>query len=198
MNNIAREDHSFSLVPRVPSRSSYRLHEKLRMTAWWMVEALFFRPSLHKMNRFRCFLLRCFGAQVGEGTFIHSKARIWFPWNLKIGRNGGIGFDALIYNLGKVEIGDYATVSQRVHINTASHDYSEPEFPLVTRPVSIAAGAFVGTDSYIGWGVHIGKMTVIGARSVVVSDQPDFYVCVGHPCKPYKQFEMKRQPANHE
>jgi putative colanic acid biosynthesis acetyltransferase WcaF len=149
------------------------------------------------MNKWRCFLLRSFGAQVGVNTFINSRAKIWLPWNLKIGSNAGIGFDALIYNLDTVEIGDYATVSQRVHINTASHDYSDPKFQLVTRPVVVGAGAFIGTDSYVGWGVHIGKMAVIGARSVVTSDQPEFTVCVGHPCKPYKKFNMKYLPENH-
>ena len=191
MNKSISAASANNSVPRVPSKSPYSLNEKLRMAFWWLVESLFFKPSFHKMNGMRCLLLRCFGAHVGENTFIHSKAKIWFPWNLKIGSNSGIGFDALIYNLDMVEIGDYVTISHRVHINTASHDYTDPAFPLVTRAIFVGAGAFVGADSYVGWGVRIGKMAVIGARSVVVSDQPDFSVCVGHPCKPYKKFEMK-------
>lgn len=178
-------------IPRVPSRSPYRFSEKLRMAMWWIVEAVFFKTSPHKLNLWRCFLLRLFGARIGKDTFINSRAKIWFPWNLEIGSNAGIGFDALIYNLDKVIIGDYATVSQRVHVNTASHDYSKPDFPLLTRPVFIEAGAFIGTDSYIGWGVTIGEMAVIGARSVVVSDLPAYFVCVGHPCKPFRKFNVK-------
>lgn len=184
-------DLNAKATPRVPSRSPYTFREKLRMASWWFVEATLFRPSLHKMNGFRCWLLRCFGAQIGRNTFIFSSARIWFPWNLNIGSNAGIGFDALIYNLDRVEIGDFATVSQRSHVNTGSHDYTDPRFPLVTRPVTIGAGAFIGADSYIGWGVHIGQMVVVGARSVVVSDLPDYTVCVGHPCKVVKSFEMR-------
>ena len=178
-------------VPRVPSKSPYVLSQKIKMTTWWFVESLLFKPSFNKMNWLRCSLLRCFGADIGKNTFIHNKARIWFPWNLKIGSNSGIGFDALIYNLDMVEIGDYVTISHQVHINTASHDYTDPEFPLMTRRIFIDSGAFVGADSYIAWGVNIGMMTVIGARSVVISNQPDFTVCFGHPCKPYKKFEMK-------
>lgn len=179
------------IVPRVPSKSPYSFKTKVRMAAWWFVEAVFFRPSLHKMNTWRCFLLRCFGAAVGVNTFINSRAKIWFPWNLKIGSNAGIGFDALIYNLDTVIIGDYATVSQRVHVNTGSHDYSDPDFPLVTRPVLIKSGAFIGADSYIGWGVVIGEMAVVGARSVVVNDLPGYTVSVGHPCTPKKGYVMK-------
>ncbi len=198
MKGIVQTNNPTDTVPRINSSSPYSLFEKIRMSAWWLVEALFFRTSIHKMNAFRCQLLRWFGAEIGDNTFIHSKAKIWFPWNLKIGSNGGIGFDALIYNLDVVEIGDYAIISQRVHINTASHDYRDPAFPLITRPIVVGAGAFVGADSYIGWGVHIGKMAVIGARSVVTSDQPEFTVCFGHPCKPYKAFKMKNTLEDHE
>ena len=180
-----------TVIPRVPSKSLNSTRLKLKMALWWFIEGFLFRPSLHKMNGLRCFLLRFFGAKVGKNTFINSRAKIWYPWNLEIGSNGGIGFDALIYNLDKVIIEDYATVSQRVHINTGSHDYTNPAFPLVTRPIHIGAGAFIGADSYVGWGVNIGEMAVIGARSVVVSDMPSYTVSHGHPCRPYKKFEMK-------
>lgn len=185
--------NSPSHIPRVPSPSPYSLKEKILMATWWFVEAVAFRPSLHKMNKWRCFLLRLFGASVGSNTFINSRAKIWFPWNLRIGSNAGIGFDALIYNLALVDIGDYATVSQRVHINTGSHDYTAPDFPLVTRPVVIEGGAFIGADSYVGWGVRIGEMAVIGARSVVVSDLPGYTVSVGHPCKPLKTYTVNNE-----
>lgn len=183
-----------SHIPRVPSCSPYSLKEKLFMATWWFVEAIVFRPSPHKMNQWRCFLLRLFGAQVGSNTFINSKAKIWFPWNLKIGSNAGIGFDALIYNLAPVDIGDYATISQRVHVNTASHDYTDTAFALVTKPIVIGAGVFIGADSYVGWGVSIGEMAVVGARSVVVSNLPQYTVSVGHPCKPIKTYTMKNEP----
>lgn len=157
------------------------------MALWWVIEGLLFRPSLHHMNGIRCGLLRLFGARVGSNTFIHASAKIWFPWNLEIGSNAGIGFDALIYNLDKVKIGDFATISQRCHINTGSHDYEDSKFKLLTRPVTIGPGAFVGTDTYVGWGTNIGEMCVVGARSVVTSDLPSYHVCVGHPCKPIKR-----------
>ncbi|MDA8414143.1 MAG: WcaF family extracellular polysaccharide biosynthesis acetyltransferase [Desulfobacteraceae bacterium] len=169
------------------SHSQYSLAEKLKMALWWFVEALLFRPSLHKMHAWRRFLLKIFGAKLGNGSSVHATAKIWFPWNLEMGNNSGIGFDALIYNLDKIKIGDFVTVSQRTHINTGSHDYTVPEFTLVTAPVHIESGAFIGTDSYINMGVTIGKMAVIGARSVVTKDMPENMICVGHPCKPIKQ-----------
>lgn len=180
------------MVPRVPAKSPYSFREKLLMTLWWFVEATLFRPSLHKMNRWRVFLLRIFGAQVGQNTFIHSKAKIWFPWNLSIGANAGIGFDALIYNLAPISIGDFATVSQRCHLNTGSHDYERADFPLITRPIKVGEGAFIGADTYVAWGTHIGEMAVIAARSVVTKDIPPYVVAAGHPCVPKRKFQVKQ------
>lgn len=175
---------------RIRSISPYSIREKIKMQLWWIVQATIFRWSLHKMNAWRCMLLRIFGAQVGCGTFIHPTAKIWFPWNLSIGSNAGIGFDALIYSLDKVTIGDFATVSQRCHLNTGSHEYRDESFPLITKPISIEYAVFVGADSYLGMGVRIGSCAVIGARSVVVKDMPNGYLCVGHPCKPIKKIDF--------
>lgn len=172
---------------RIPSKSPYSLKDKLRMAAWWTVEKLIFRNTPHKFNFLRCFILRRFGARIGKNTFIFSSARIWFPWNLEIGSNSGIGFDALIYNLDKIFIGEFATISQRCHLNTGSHDFTKPEFPLITSPIHVKDGAFVGTDSYIGMGVTLGEYCVVSARSVVNRDLPAGFVCGGHPCKPYRR-----------
>ncbi|RYF46866.1 MAG: putative colanic acid biosynthesis acetyltransferase, partial [Cytophagaceae bacterium] len=46
--------------------------------------------------------------------------------------------------------------------------------------------AWVAAEVFIHPGVTIGNGCVIGARSVVVSDMPQWMVCTGHPCKPLK------------
>ena len=176
-------------VWRVPYKSPYTLRDKFKMSLWWFVEALFFKPSLHKMNGWRCFLLRLFGAKIGANTFIQASAKIWFPWNLEIGVHSGFGFDALIYNLDKVIIGDYSTVTHRCHVNTGSHDFSDPAFALVTKPVTIGDNVFIGADSYISPGIDISDMVIVGARSVATKNLPSNMICVGHPCQPIKERE---------
>ena len=113
------------------------------------------------------------------------------PWNLTMGERSAIDFDVLIYSLDKVVIGDYVSISYKANINTGSHDHSDPHFALITKPVTIKSGAFIGTESYIAPGVTIGQMAVIGARSVVTKDMPSDMICFGHPCKPYKRREKK-------
>lgn len=174
------------MIVRKPSKKQFSTKIKVKAAVWWAVEAILFRPSLHPMNEWRCFLLRLFGAKIGENTFINSRAKIWFPWNFEIGSNSGVGFDALVYSLDKVIVGDYSTISQRCHVNTGSHDYMDPEFALVTKAVHIGDSVFLGADAYVNYGVSIANSVVVGARSVVVNDLPESTVCVGHPCKPIK------------
>ncbi|MGK7896158.1 MAG: colanic acid biosynthesis acetyltransferase WcaF, partial [Xenococcus sp. (in: cyanobacteria)] len=37
---------------------------------WWFVQAIAFPLSLHNFNNFRCWLLRLFGAKIGQGVII--------------------------------------------------------------------------------------------------------------------------------
>lgn len=152
-----------------------------------LVQGTLFKFSPHKLNKFRIWLLRQFGADIGNYCFVHPNATIYMPWNLIMGERSAIDFDAMIYNLDKVMIGDFVSISYKVNINTGSHDYRDPYFKLITKPVIIQSGAFVGTESYIAPGVTIGEMAVIGARSVVTRDMPSDMICFGHPCKPYKE-----------
>lgn len=171
---------------RAPQGSQFSTRTRLKVGLWWLVQAVLFRPSLHHMHGWRRFLLRLFGAKMGQGSGVHASVKIWYPGNLAIGANSGIGFDTIIYNLGQVTIGDRVSVAHRTHLNTGSHDINDADFGLVTKPIAIASGAFIGTDTYIGPGVEIGEMAVIGARSVVTRSMPAGMVCYGHPCRPIK------------
>ncbi len=58
--------------------------------------------------------------------------------------------------------------------------------PLVARPIVIGENAWLGADVFVGPGVTIGELCVVGARSVVVKDLPPGTVCAGNPCRVLK------------
>jgi putative colanic acid biosynthesis acetyltransferase WcaF len=58
--------------------------------------------------------------------------------------------------------------------------------PLVTAPIVIGDNAWLAADVFVGPGVTIGELSVVGARSVVVRDLPAHAVCVGQPCRPIR------------
>ena len=170
-----------------PSKSAFNKKTKIKLALWLIVQKTLFQFSPHKLSRFRIVLLNLFGANVAKSCFIHPSSVIYMPWNFSMGERSSIDFDSIVYSLDKVVLGDYVSISYKVNINTGTHDLSDPYFELITKPVFIDSGAFIGTEVYISPGVSIGKMSVIGAKSVVTKDMPVNMICFGSPCKPYKK-----------
>ena len=65
--------------------------------------------------------------------------------------------------------------------------------PLVSKPVSIGDGCWIGEKVCILPGVTIGKKCVIGAGSVVTKSIPDYSIAVGNPAKVVKQYNFETQ-----
>ena len=125
--------------------------------------------------------MRVFGAEVGRHVHIDPSAKIFIPWNLKIGDWSSVGFDALLYNLGPLTIGRKVTVSQRAHLCGGTHDYRSPTMDLTKSPISIGDGSWVCADAFVGPGVKVGEGAVVGARAVVVKDVEPGVVVAGNP-----------------
>jgi putative colanic acid biosynthesis acetyltransferase WcaF len=102
---------------------------------------------------------------------------------LKIGDNAWVGDFAELYNLGDIEIGADAVVSQNSYICTGSHDYAAPSFDIYAKPIIIEAEAWVAADVFVGPGVRVGRGAVIGARSTLLTDAPEMMIMAGSPAK---------------
>ncbi|HQU09758.1 MAG: putative colanic acid biosynthesis acetyltransferase, partial [Verrucomicrobia bacterium 21-51-4] len=113
-------------------------------------------------------------------------ARIWAPWNLLCEDEACIGDAVQVYNHAKIFIGKRAVVSQGCNLCTGTHDYNDPNFKLIAKPIYIGPHAWIAAESFIHPGITIGEGCVVGARSVVTHDLPEWHICVGHPCHPIK------------
>ncbi|MFI5295178.1 MAG: putative colanic acid biosynthesis acetyltransferase [Thermodesulfovibrionales bacterium] len=167
--------------------------KEITMRVLWSLCSPFFRCSPRPLFGWRRFLLRLFGAKVGRRVHIYNSAIIYMPWNLEIGDWSSIGEYALIYNLGKVTIGKYSTVSHKAHICAGTHDYTDPAMPLLKPPVSIGDQAWVCTDAYVGPGVSMGEGAVAGARAVVVKDVDPWSVVAGNPARVIRKRSFRTQ-----
>lgn len=140
------------------------------------------------MNLWRLFILRLFQAQISGKPFIHQKAIIEHPWNLKIEDKACIGESAHIYNLGYVTIKRGSIIAQEAYICTGTHDFSQKHFPLQTSPVFIEENSFIGARAFILPGILIEKNAVIGACSVVTKDVSKNTLVAGNPAKVIRNF----------
>jgi putative colanic acid biosynthesis acetyltransferase WcaF len=154
---------------------------------WWLVQAIAFPLSLHNFSGFRCWLLRLFGAKIGQGVLIRPTARFTYPWKITIGDHSWVGDDVVFYSVDEIIIGSHTVISQECYLCTGSHNIQQETFPLTTAPIKIGNGAWVATDCFVAPGVTIGANSVIGARSSVFRDIPPQQVAWGTPCKAHYQ-----------
>jgi putative colanic acid biosynthesis acetyltransferase WcaF len=159
----------------------------LRM-CWALVEGSLFRWSPRPWHGFRARLLKLFGAQIAEPrqVVIFPTVKITFPWLLRMAPRSMIGRHVTIYNLATVTLEYGANISQNCHVCAGTHEFNDWSMPLVTKPITIGRNAWVAADVFVGPGVTIGELAVIGARSVVIKDMPAHMICAGNPCRPLK------------
>ncbi len=162
--------------------------EVLLRFVWAFVQATLFRWSPRPFHTFRARLLKWFGANipVPSQVVIFPTARVIYPWRLTLAPRSMVGRNVMIYNLGHITLERGANVSQNVHLCAGTHDFNRWDMPLVTAPIVIGENAWIGADVFVGPGVRIGELTVVGARSVVVRDLPPRKICVGQPCRAIK------------
>ena len=166
---------------------SFSLKNRFNRLVWNFVALIFFRLSPRPFHQWRVFLLRLFGAKIGKGVRVYPAVNVWAPWNLEIGDECGIAGGVTLYNQGKITLGKRSVISQGAHLVAGTHDYTNYGFPLITKPIHIGDHVWVAAEAFVHPGVTIGTGCVIGARSVVVKDMPEWMVCSGHPCKPLKE-----------
>ena len=165
---------------------SFSRRNRLARGIWQLVWLFLFRPSPPPMHAWRCWLLRRFGARIHPTCHIYSSAQIWAPWNLTMESQSCLAPRVICYSMATISLGERAVVSQGVHLCSGSHDYESDSFHLFARPISIGADAWVCAEAFVTPGVSIAEGAVIGARSVVIRNQPAWFVCAGNPCRPIK------------
>lgn len=165
----------------------FRGRSALYVQLWWFVQATLFGMSPQFAYKWRNFLLRCFGASVGDSVIIRPSVRITYPWKVTIKDNAWIGDCVDLYSLGEITIGKNAVVSQKSYLCTGSHDYKSESFDIYAKPIVIEDEVWVATDVFIAPGVTIGQGAVVGSRSSVYHDMPAGMICVGSPAKPMRQ-----------
>jgi len=110
-----------------------------------------------------------------------------------MGNHSCLAGDVDCYSVDKIILGDFATVSQQAMLCTATHDFNDPEFRLVTRPIVIGPRAWIGARAFVGPGVNVGEGAVVGAAAAVFRDVEPWTVVGGNP----SHFLKKRVITEH-
>lgn len=121
-----------------------------------------------------------------EDAFINPPFYCDYGFNIEVGKNFFANYNCTILDVGKVIIGDNCQMAPNVAIYTAGHPVhpdSRNSMYEYGIPVTIGNNCWIGGNSVICPGVHIGDNVVIGAGSVVTKDIPSWSIAAGNPCK---------------
>lgn len=149
----------------------------------WIIGAALFRFSPRPCFAWRRWVLRLFGAKIGQHVHVYPSARIYHPWNLTVGDWSAIGEEVLVYNLGHIKVGQRVTVSHRAQLCAGTHDHTRVDFPLLKQPIEIGDQAWICAAAFVGPGVHVGHGAVVGAAAVVTKDVPGWSIVAGNPAR---------------
>ena len=142
-------------------------------------------------------LLRRFGAQIGQGSELHAPLIVHNALgsyaNLRIGEQCHVGKDVFLDLREAIEIEDQVTVSMRVtiltHLDVGHSPLGTGRMAPREAPVRIRRGAYLGAGCTLLHGVTVGECAVVAAGAVVNRDVPAHSVVAGVPARAIKSLD---------
>ena len=122
---------------------------------------------------------------------VHKNSEVTHPNNIFVGINSKIGIRPgdYIQGNGGLYIGDYVTVSPNCGIITGNHNPLN-HLEHLDKEIVIEDYCWIGMNSMLLPGVHLGPRTVVAAGSVVTKSFPEgFCIIGGNPAKVIKELE---------
>ncbi|MGC9943704.1 MAG: WcaF family extracellular polysaccharide biosynthesis acetyltransferase [Verrucomicrobiota bacterium] len=154
---------------------------KVKEGLWLVVSLLLFRLCPFSFSALKCSVLRFFGAKIGRGVVIKPQVKVTFPWKLEVGDFVWLGEECWLLNLEKIIIKSNVCVSQRSFLCTGSHNFKLPTFDLITKPIVLSEGAWIGAGAWVGPGVTVGEQSVLTACSVATKNLEAGGIYRGNP-----------------
>ncbi|MDD2539602.1 MAG: WcaF family extracellular polysaccharide biosynthesis acetyltransferase [Desulfuromonadaceae bacterium] len=148
---------------------------------WYFINVLFLKNPLNPSSGLKVMFLRIFGAQIGKCVVIKPSISVKYPWNLKVGDYSWIGEYAWFDSLDTIKIGCNCCISQGAYFCTGNHDWTDPAFGLIVKPIIVEDGGWVGARATVLPGVTIGTHSIITAGSVVSKDTEPYMIYSGNP-----------------
>ena len=159
----------------------YRPGSKIKIMLWYFVNVLFFKNSLNVSSGIKVFWLRVFGAKIGSGVIIKPRVNIKYPWKLRIDKHCWIGEDVWIDNLDQVTLESHVCLSQGAFLLCGNHNFKTSTFDLMTAPIILKEGSWVGAKSIVGPGVTLNSHAVLTLGSVATTSLEAYAIYRGNP-----------------
>lgn len=128
--------------------------------------------------------------EIGDYSYIGANTRVWAYKRISIGKHVAISHNCNVFDSNSHAV-DYLE-RQNAHIEFF-HTNKYVEKNVSCKDVVIEDNVWIGANSCIMKGVHIGARSIIGAGSVVVHSIPADCVAAGNPAKVIKKLNDKEE-----
>ena len=150
---------------------------------WFLVSLIFFTSSCLPFTVIKVFILRIFGAKIGKSVVIKPSVNIKYPWKLSLANHVWIGENVWIDNLDNVVIGNNVCISQGAFLLCGNHNYKKDSFDLITKPIIVEDGVWIGAKSTVLPGVTAKSHSILSAGSVTSKNLEPYSIYRGNPAE---------------
>lgn len=163
------------------NNSWYRPGSKVKIVCWNLINILFFLNPFSFYSPLKVWLLRVFGASIGQGVVIKPQVTIKYPWLLSIQDHVWIGEKVWIDNLAQVDIHANVCISQGAMLLTGNHNYKSVSFDLVIGSIMLEEGVWIGAQAVVCPGVSCGIHSILTVGSVASKNLEPYSIYQGNP-----------------
>lgn len=143
-------------------------------------------------DRVRFYLGKITGKTIDAGTTLFPPFHTNLGSFTTIGKNVFINHACSFLDLGGITIEDDVLIGPRVNLVTESHPLDpDDRKALLTKPITIRRGAWIGAGATILPGVTVGENAVVAAGAVVSRDVPANTVVAGVPARIVRSIPQK-------
>ncbi|MGY3765068.1 DapH/DapD/GlmU-related protein [Vagococcus vulneris] len=144
----------------------------------------------HDKDETRAILARITHCPIDDSVDVLLPFLTDFGRHIKLGKDIFINRDAMFVDLGGITIDDRVLIGPRVSLLTVNHfENPEDRRGVITAPIHIKKGAWIGASAVVMPGVTIGKNAIVAANSTVTKDVPDNVIVAGTPARYIRDIE---------
>ena len=144
-----------------------------------------------KAFRFKRFLLRLAGIQIGANSRVCSSVVFLGNGEIKIGDNVWIGPETMLISSSKIIIEDNVDIAPRVFIGTGTHVLADIPGRMagtgLSKDIIVKEGSWIGSNVVIQPGVTIQYMNFVNSGAVVTKNFEKYCLLAGIPAKRIKK-----------
>jgi len=168
------------------NNSWFKPGSKWKIALWYFVNIIF-TQSRHPFSGLRVFWLRIFGATITGRVIIRPGVRVKYPWMLRVNGPVWMGEDVWIDNLDHVEIASNCCISQGAMLLCGNHDYTSHQFDLLTGPIILEDGVWIGAKSVVCPGSVCRSHSILSVGSVASGEMDAYTIYKGNPASPVRK-----------